>query len=233
MKVGILSDIHGNHYALLKVLEVAAKENVEELLILGDFVGYYYYPDKVLKLLEDWKFHAIQGNHEQILADLMSGTQSMESVTRKYGTGHEYALTQLSDSQKELLINLPIKLEIQVGAIKLLMTHGSPWDKDFYVYPDATGEVLAQCDFEGVDFVLAGHTHYAFSYRNEHSTFLNPGSVGQSRNQSGLAQWALINADNRTFEMRSTRYDASQLIKDVQRVDPGNYFLKDVLTRNA
>ncbi len=54
MKIGVLSDIHGNHYALKAVLEEARRCGVEYLFILGDLVGYYYYPDEVLKLLEGW-----------------------------------------------------------------------------------------------------------------------------------------------------------------------------------
>ena len=64
MKVGIISDIHGNHYALEEVLKVAIREGVEKLLVLGDIVGYYYHPEIVLEMLYKWSYEIIKGNHE-------------------------------------------------------------------------------------------------------------------------------------------------------------------------
>ena len=56
MKIGIISDIHGNYDALFSVLEKAKKESVDHLLILGDIVGYYYHPEKILNLLASLEF---------------------------------------------------------------------------------------------------------------------------------------------------------------------------------
>ena len=39
MKIAILADIHGNHFALFQVLQQAINEQVEKLYILGDIVG--------------------------------------------------------------------------------------------------------------------------------------------------------------------------------------------------
>jgi predicted phosphodiesterase len=83
-----------------------------------------------------------------------------------------------------------------------------------------------------VDFVLIGHSHYAFSKSNKYSTLINVGSVGQSRNQSGFAQWTLINSKTKVFEMRSTPYDATNLIAEVELQDPDNVYLKEVLNRS-
>lgn len=232
MKIAVLSDIHGNSYALKQVLNRAADENVNELLILGDFVGYYYHPEKVLELLKPWKFSAVRGNHEDLLAGILDGSADRDIVRRKYGSGHNFAIEKLSVEQKNFLLTLPIQREVKVDGVSFLLLHGAPWDKDYYLYPDCEEQILKKCDVKGVDFVLAGHSHYAFSYRNEHSTFINAGSVGQSRNQSGLAQWTLINTKNKTFEMRSTHYDSAELLKEVEIADPENLYLKDVVMRN-
>jgi hypothetical protein len=53
-------------------LEEARRCGVEYLFILGDLVGYYYYPDEVLKLLEDWPKEVIQGNHEGMLKEVLN-----------------------------------------------------------------------------------------------------------------------------------------------------------------
>ena len=42
MKIAILSDIHGNVFALKSVLNAVKKKNVDRLMIAGDFIGYYF-----------------------------------------------------------------------------------------------------------------------------------------------------------------------------------------------
>ncbi|MEI3401861.1 MAG: metallophosphoesterase family protein [Clostridia bacterium] len=39
MKIGLISDIHGNIKALDAVLEQLEKENIDKIICLGDFVG--------------------------------------------------------------------------------------------------------------------------------------------------------------------------------------------------
>ena len=39
MKIGVLSDIHGNHIALHTVLEEAKRQGVDHLFLLGDQLG--------------------------------------------------------------------------------------------------------------------------------------------------------------------------------------------------
>ena len=51
MKIAILSDIHGNYTALKAVLRDVENEGVKKLFCLGDYVGYYYEPEKCIDLL--------------------------------------------------------------------------------------------------------------------------------------------------------------------------------------
>lgn len=39
MKIGIISDVHGNIDALDAVLEELKKENIDKIICLGDFIG--------------------------------------------------------------------------------------------------------------------------------------------------------------------------------------------------
>ena len=42
MKVGILSDIHGNSCALDSVCKELKSEGINKIIVTGDLVGYYY-----------------------------------------------------------------------------------------------------------------------------------------------------------------------------------------------
>ena len=96
MKIAVISDIHGNYDALVEVLKRAKKEKVDHLLVLGDIVGYYYHPDKILKLLSEWSFDMVKGNHEVILEDLIANRKLGESIRLKYGSGHQEAVDKLT-----------------------------------------------------------------------------------------------------------------------------------------
>ena len=200
MKIAVISDIHGNYDALVEVLEKAKKENVEHILVLGDIVGYYYHPDKVLELLSEWSFDIIKGNHEIILEDLILDSSLQESIRVKYGSGHKEAINKLSKKQLEFLKDLPESKSVHFDGVSILMCHGSPWSNNYYIYPDCEKKIIQKCDSQEHDFVLIGHTHYAFLYKCEHSIIINPGSVGQSREKGGFAYWSIVDSKDKSYE---------------------------------
>jgi putative phosphoesterase len=231
MKIGVLSDIHGNKFALEQVLIEARRENLTKLLVLGDIVGYYYYPDKALDLLSDWDFLMIKGNHEEILFDIIDGFESNKKIKKKYGSGHECAIEKLNKNQLNLLRSLPESKVLSFDGVSILMTHGSPWSKNLYVYPDANLEVVQKFDNYNYDFILFGHTHYACSFKTTNGWALNPGSVGQSRQNGGKAYWAIIDTANKSFQMKTTDYSTEKLLNEVLEKDSKVEYLSNILNR--
>ncbi len=231
MKVGILSDIHGNSDALTRVLEDASDKAVEKFLVLGDIVGYYYHPEEVIKLLSKLPHEIIRGNHEVILQDIQEKKIDKKIIMNKYGSGHEVALQNLSKNTLNWLYSLPLQKSLEVDGVHFQMNHGSPWNYDEYIYPDADTKVLDKCDSEKHDFVLIGHSHYAFSYKCEYSILINSGSVGQSRRKGGVAEWALVDTETMEHQLMETPYDVSKLLKEVLKNDPNVTYNLKILTR--
>lgn len=232
MKIAVISDIHGNYDALVEVLNRAKKENVEHILVLGDIVGYYYHPDKILKLLSEWSFDIIKGNHEKILENLIDTPSLKESIRLKYGSGHQNAINKLTKKQLKFLKNLPETKSVQIDEVSLLMSHGSPWSNAYYIYPDCENETILKCDSKEHDFVLIGHSHYAFAIKNTNSILINPGSVGQSRQIGGKASWCIINTINKCFQLVSTDYNVEKLVNEIEEKDPEIKYLTEILKRN-
>jgi putative phosphoesterase len=231
MKIAVISDIHGNYDALVSVLTEAKKADVKHLLILGDIVGYYYHPDKILHELSQWSCDFIKGNHELILENLIHDPSKSDSIRLKYGSGHNEALKKLTTKQLEFLKNLPITKTVEFDNLTFLMSHGSPWSNDFYIYPDCKQNIVKKCDSKVHDFVLIGHSHYAFAIKNTNSVLLNPGSVGQSRQKGGKASWCIIDTENGCFQMLSTDYSVNVLIKEIAIKDFDIEYLTSVLIR--
>jgi putative phosphoesterase len=233
MLIGIISDIHGNRAALVRVLAEARQAGVEQLLVLGDFIGYYYSAVDVFDLLKDWKKQVVRGNHEDMFEDVIAGRKELTSVRKKYGSGLEIAINTLSMTVREEIQQMKRTQRIEIGGQRILIGHGTPWSTDDYVYPDASLSLLQRCEVSDLDVVFLGHTHYPFVYRGKQTMVINPGSVGQSRVTGGVAEWGILNSENGVYVQKRTRYDTQPLKKEIERNDPDIHYLKDILDRNA
>jgi putative phosphoesterase len=226
----VISDVHGNADALAQVLAQARTLGCERLLILGDLVGYYHQPKEVMELLHRWDFSLVQGNHDAMLARAANDSSFLVESTSKYGSGLAIALATLDSSDLELLIKAPTRRLESMGDFKVLMCHGSPRDRDEYVYPDAPSQLLDACTGEG-DIVLMGHTHHPFVAVRKGVLLVNAGSVGQARDRGGVASWSTINTANGTVVSRRTPYDVTRVKRRAAEIDPGNTYLVRVLER--
>ncbi len=231
MKIAILSDIHGNHFALKSVLKEASNYDVQKFLILGDIVGYYYSPDLVLKLLSNWDCHIIKGNHEDILLKAANDNDYLELITTKYGFGHKMALQKLKQNDINFLRELPETEKLIIDNVSILLSHGSPWNQGEYVYPDSDNKLLKKFDDFSFDFIFFGHSHYQFLFKTKNGLAVNPGSVGQSRLKGGVASWAILNTKSKTIQMRETHYSTARLKKIVKSLDPLKKYNFDILNR--
>ena len=69
MKVAIISDIHGNMDAFERVLADIVSLPVEDIISLGDNIGYGPEPDAVIKRIHKQDITSVQGNHELALIE--------------------------------------------------------------------------------------------------------------------------------------------------------------------
>ena len=231
MKLAILSDIHGNYAALQEVLKDCRRLDVGRILVLGDFVGYYYQADKVMEALSSWTVCAIAGNHEVMWQQLRSNSRSMPEYLAKYGSGLSVSLEGMRREHSDYLLNLPTSSRITVAGKVFLLCHGSTSSIEQYVYQDCPLDTLKDCVTEGVDCVLLGHTHYPLMARCGETLILNPGSVGQARDLGGLASWLIYDDQNGVFSPRRTPYPVDDLIAEIRRRDPDNPKLWQILRR--
>lgn len=231
MKIGLLSDIHGNSRALRAVLDSARERGVEVLCVTGDLVGYYYHPEEVLDLLAPWKTCRIQGNHERMLALVLAIPTLLPELELRYGHGLRRAIEGVPAEELDALCKLPQQLSIELGGKKILLSHGTPWDADAYVYPDADDEVWQKFESYGADLAVHGHTHYAMQRRSGGTLIVNPGSVGQPRDGRPGAAWALYDTDSGECVHFVEPYDIDAVLAEVMQYDPLNPYMRDILKR--
>lgn len=234
MKLALLGDVHGNADALNAVLSAAHKMGVEEVLNTGDLIGYYYRPADVLAQLNSWPCHSVRGNHDDMLEPAARDAATMTELTAKYGHGLSCAVTQFTSHDRTWLEALPRKQLLRYGAMRILLCHGSPWDTDCYVYPDASEAILTRIMEDvgsEVDLVVLGHTHYQNLWHCDGLRIVNPGSVGQPRDHKSGAAWALLDTLTGQIDLRREIYNTRPTEQEAHRWDPQLSYLWTVLTR--
>ena len=232
MNVALISDIHANAHALKAVLNAAKSNNVSKILCCGDYVGYYYEPKRMINLLNDWDWKGISGNHDIMLKDWIKKNKRDE-IYSKYGSSISIAAEQLSSNEAKFIYDRPKALKIEIENYKVLICHGSPWDRDNYIYPDSSPEVINKLfnfDLE-IDLLVYGHTHYPVKWEKDNMFIINPGSVGQPRDRKPGASWVLWNTTSNEFNFFREEYDIKPVVDMCKKYDPNKKYLIDVLKR--
>ncbi|MDP3014481.1 MAG: YfcE family phosphodiesterase [Candidatus Subteraquimicrobiales bacterium] len=229
MKIAILADIHGNSIALEKVLNEARGKKIKKLFILGDLVGYYYRAKKVLELLSEWDREVIRGNHERMLKIIIEQPEFSEKYRRKCGSALDIVIKELNKDEIKYLQELPKNKIVEIDKIKFDLHHGAPQDEDVRLYPDSPEVEFEKALAQSADFVLVGHSHYQFKYCQFGKCLINPGSVGQSRLEGGIANWCIIDTGDKSVKLMKTKFNTKELAEEVKLIDPEIPYLGQVL----
>jgi putative phosphoesterase len=184
VKIGLVSDAHGNALALAACLKKLESFQVDQVYFLGDAVGYFPGERAVLELLRSASISCQKGNHEAMLLGTMPVPSTNERVYQL-----EPARARLSVADRSFVESWPTERVVSAGGKHLLLVHGSPENHlQGYIYPDTD---LSSFDALTYDAVFMGHTHYPFVAERQDMLIVNVGSCGLPRDQGNLAAFAL------------------------------------------
>ena len=194
MRVGLISDIHGNLPALQAVLAHARSQSVQSIWNLGDSVGYGANPDQVIRTLQKENVISILGNFDRRALrfpnkkTVWRGKKRPEVFLSIY-----WAYENISKPSKIYLQSLPENLRLRMGQKRILLTHGSPASRKEGLTLDTPARRLVELHSKSkAELVCCGHSHQAFYRKLRKGAFLNPGSVGCQRDGDPRASYAII-----------------------------------------
>jgi diadenosine tetraphosphatase ApaH/serine/threonine PP2A family protein phosphatase len=224
MRSLVLADIHANIDALDAVLAAAEGLRIDQVILLGDLVGYNASPAAVLRRIESLDpTISVRGNHDKVCAGLESAF-SFQPLARQ---AIEWTRRQLSPADLTTLAALPQGPLLVSDTTEIC--HGAPFDEDFYVMNsmDARRALEAMT----VPLCLFGHTHvpsvfvtHGFAVRQEWlrpdsvqmipwpaegRALVNVGAVGQPRDGDPRAAFGVLDDGARTIELRRVTYDVA------------------------
>lgn len=229
MRYAVISDIHSNLEALTAVLDKIDGERVDRVVCLGDLVGYYADPNECLKIVRARAIRSIAGNHDRAATGAREPAQFGEAGRRAIF----WTRGELSDESRLYLEQLPISDFVDD---RFLMVHAALHpepNEDLYLVSRAqvmrSFEKLA-AHRSGAKICFFGHTHQSVVHacRNgmiskldgnpvklEKDDFylVNPGSVGQSRDEDERAAFLIFDSDRSTAQFYRVTYDRDSCLR--------------------
>ena len=186
MTIAIISDIHGNLEALEKVIQYISENDIDELICLGDIVGYGPNPNECVDLVRKNAKHSIMGNHDYAaigLADI--------SYFNDYAKISTYwTREKMTEENFNYIKDLPF----EVNNEKYTAVHASPVNPSLWQYILSESEAKKQFKAFDQNLCFIGHSHVPITFWNNHYTrddyikleqdyqyIVNVGSVGQPR----------------------------------------------------
>ena len=227
MKLLIISDIHGNIEALTAVLEVEH----DAVVCLGDLVDYGPAPAECIDLIRQSGIRTIMGNHDNAVAfkvDCECGdTYKHLSVATR-----EYTWEQLDDSHIEYLKGLRADMNMTFKDAIVHFAHGSPRSMFEYIRPETPDdEILEMIQNMHADMIVVGHSHIPFVRKVGGVTIVNPGSVGQSRDDDVRASCAVFDTETQAVDIVRCEYDIDSVCERIREKMPHADELVQILER--
>lgn len=212
MKLAVISDIHGNLFALEKVLEDIEHEKCDNIICLGDLAMAGPEPDKTVELVKQMDWDVVQGNTDKMIVEFNEDMfNALKGQIPIMANALRNDAEVISDENKEYLKNLPENLEININNTPILLVHGSPRRNNEDISPDLPLDKVEEM-VEGTDarLILCGHTHLPCGYQtNSGKTVVNVGSVGRPFTEKPISCYAIVTFDEIGFgvEHKFVEYD--------------------------
>jgi diadenosine tetraphosphatase ApaH/serine/threonine PP2A family protein phosphatase len=216
MRILVLSDIHANLVAFEAVLK-AAEGQWDQIWCLGDLVGYGPRPNECIALLREHDHLSLSGNHDWAALGKLDISEFNEDARAMV----LWTRSVLDPESRTYLDSLPTKRVVD----DFTLAHGSPrypvWE---YVLDYDTA--AANFSYFETPYCLIGHSHIPLHIvenrpgdlliqqpvneeilsLKDQKIMLNPGSVGQPRDDDPRAAYALLDSEQLTWQFGRVPY---------------------------
>jgi len=219
MRLAVISDIHGNLEAFTRVLTDIEHSGVDDIVCLGDIVGYGPDPEAVVDRIRARHIVTLMGNHELGVSD-PGFLKYFNPLARQ---SLEKTIPLLSGESLRFLG----RLKHSRIRYTCRFVHGFPPDSvRTYLFQVSDGTIKSVFEKITENLCFIGHTHLpaivAFDGRSvlrrgfekgrialdrNRRYIINVGSVGQPRDGDNHAKYAIWDSDKGQLELRYVSYD--------------------------
>jgi predicted phosphodiesterase/predicted RNase H-like HicB family nuclease len=180
VKVGVVSDIHGDIVSLDLALGHLRRMGCATILCPGDLLDVEPFGEEVVQRVKAEGLVCIRGNHERWALerrrrqpDLRRSAPSIVEAADLFSGG-----TELSHEALSFLATLPSHWSTEIAGVKLAMWHARPGNDMEGIRAADTGPYLRRqlLDQTKADVLIVGHTHDAFFLVAGKGRIVNPGA---------------------------------------------------------
>lgn len=230
MKLGIISDVHGNIKALEVVLKELEKYNIDKIICLGDLIGGAARSEEVIQRIIKLrnKCICVRGNREKYIIEGMPSIVHDEKVkiSQEQIERNEWIKNHLSEKSIEYINNLPKEKYLYIGENCIYCVH-YPMEKngDFkkHIKIANLNENEKMFDDVNANIFLYGHTHESIYNKGKNRVYINPGALG-CPGKTNNAPYGILEIDNNVikYENKIVNYDVNEVINDIKKISfPG------------
>ena len=232
VKLGVLSDIHGNRIALEAVIADGTDRGVNQWWVLGDLAAIGPDPAATLEMLANLpNVLATTGNTERYVltgerpaphADDVVANPELLGLFVAVESSFSWTRGALStDGWLDWLCALPLEVRVELeDGTRLLGVHASPGRDDAdgitpHRPDDQLRDALRGAD---ADIVLAGHTHQPTDRHVGDIRAVNGGSVSNPITDDLRASYVIVHADRHghRLEHRRVSYNRDAFLRRLQ-----------------
>ena len=225
MRIAVLADIHSNLEALEAVLRALERARIDRFVCVGDVVGYGANPKECIDLVREKCDIVIAGNHDWAVA----GRLSMEFFNTYAREAIAWTRERLPPADISWLRDLPIQADLDGLATLVHSTLHNPPAFDYLLTSyDAhlTMRVLER------PLCFVGHSHIPITFMERgglgftfadtidltkvEKAIINPGSVGQPRDENPAAAYAIYDTVKRRVTLHRVSYDVQAASDKIQ-----------------
>lgn len=236
MRIIVLSDVHGNCFALETALEDMKMTAYDHIICNGDMIQSGAQPHETVQLLREMNCSVVMGNSD---AWLMTGVETdahliSEERRKKLDIVRDWSLSRLTKEDCEFINSFQPTITIELGQGRSLLSfHGSPTSFDQFLLPSTPEDEFQEILRPYSDHILTGghmHLQYVRRLRDSQNFFFNPGSIGvaynheQSNDVGYLDPWAeyavlTVQGMHVSLEFRRIPLDMEKMAEIYRRSD--------------
>lgn len=175
MRVGLLSDMHGDYENFRAALTLFEGLGVTRILCMGDATDRGPDADKIIAVLREREIPCVAGNHDRTVVTNQAHWRQRDNAAalRQYGR-------IVTDDSIAYLKQLPETLRLTIENKRILTAHGAPWSDVVSIFRDSRQTMYERLHREhspDTDIILLGHTHEPMHVTYKALHIINPGST--------------------------------------------------------
>lgn len=243
--------------ALEAVYDDILAQETDEIICLGDLVGYGPYPNEVVRFIDKESIKTVLGCWDEGIAN-NNPSCGCTYVSEEEGVlgelAFEWTTATVNKDSIDILKQIPFGIKDSFGCGETLFVHGSPKSTNEYLMDSTHELVLFERAASGeCDYLVCGHTHVPFvkelsgtltvrtresvSKKNMDSesltlspkVIINAGSVGEPRHGGPEATYVVFNTETGDSTIRYVEYDYKKTAKAMEKEMVPEVFVKRFL----